>query len=841
MSTDPTLTENTDSSALSSTPVELAAPQLVVAVDQADADYAPGETVGITASNVAVGGSVQFSVAHVNAGADGVVGTADDMLAHDLTGTVAPWTVTDGGAGDLDGLANGAIQTSWYVNADAVNQAFVLTAAGQTSGQVATTSFTDAGASAQLDDWTDGKAPDAIGGNENWGNGDLNAQNSHYFEGDSVPFRATFADLVVGQTYTITLSYDTTKAGKHGFDYLTTYNATLPTGHTASEANPDPTLGTAFTESGPHDTLAIPTDTKVTNGPNGSLGGGDDITQQAGVFTMWGGDLTTTSGYTVSGPYTGDSETSITLTFTATSPTAVLAWAGHIGSENDWGLGSGAFNIDGSPYHMALLPTDTLKVSKADHQMQSDVVLNPDLSIQKTVTSVTDTNGNHITDAGDVIHYNIHVANTGDVTLTGVTVTDPLTGAPAGQVASLAVGGSEDLTANYTLTQSDIDNHGSNAVDHTTDDKITNTATADSDQTGPKDSSVDTPITYAPDVSIDKTATIADGHADHAGDIVNYTVEVSNPGDVTLTNVDVTDSFEGLQALDLTNSNSFNPVTHTGNTFNDPNNNGTLDPGETWTYTYQHVVTQTELDTRGVDGDGSLDNTATVTTTAPDLGPLSDSASIPILLGPGVRTPGFWAQNTGQNNWTKFWDGIVDNEPKQAGTNGFASGELTYAVDSNHDGQINNSDSKGLLIGDFNRDGLIDNGEHGIFISLTDALTLLNASQKQQGDERYVLGRDDVATWLNYLAGNGIGDASDPNSPRHYIDDSVQWLDHTTGGDHTLSVATDLTPGTAVAASSATWQQPQFGLDLSAAAVHSGLDEYNNHGTILGVAYATTP
>jgi len=250
------------------------------------------------------------------------------------------------------------------------------------------------------------------------------------------------------------------------------------------------------------------------------------------------------------------------------------------------------------------------------------------------------------------------------------------------------------------------------------------------------------------------------------------------------------------------------------------------------------LVTATDL----LDSDGKLDNTATVTTTSPDLGPLSDDASIPILIGPGVRTPGFWSQTTGQNQWTKFWDGIVGNEPKgQVGTNGFPKGELTYAVDSNHDGTADTT--QGLLIGDFNRDGIEDNGEYTLFISLTDALTLLNASQKQQQDARYVLGRDEVATWLNFLNGNGIGQASDPNSPRHYIDDAAQWLDKTgaVAGDHKLSVSADLTSATAVKTSSATWQQPQFGLDLSGAALHSGLDEYNNHGTILGVAYATTP
>ncbi|TPL60586.1 SdrD B-like domain-containing protein, partial [Mesorhizobium sp. B2-4-3] len=116
----------------------------VLSLDQADADYAPGETVGITTTNIADGGTFTFQVAHLSAGADGVLGTADDVLTYDLTGTGTPWTVTDGGAGDLDGAANGSIQTSWYVNSDAAGQAFVLTASDATTGASATANFTDA-------------------------------------------------------------------------------------------------------------------------------------------------------------------------------------------------------------------------------------------------------------------------------------------------------------------------------------------------------------------------------------------------------------------------------------------------------------------------------------------------------------------------------------------------------------------------------------------------------------------------------------------------------------------------------------------------------------------------
>jgi len=92
------------------------------------ADYAPGSTATFTA-NVDVGDTVTFNVTDV-------AGTA-------VSGTNQPWTITDGGVGDLDGVANGVIQTNWAVGQDAAGQAFVLTATDQTAGLTATASFTD--------------------------------------------------------------------------------------------------------------------------------------------------------------------------------------------------------------------------------------------------------------------------------------------------------------------------------------------------------------------------------------------------------------------------------------------------------------------------------------------------------------------------------------------------------------------------------------------------------------------------------------------------------------------------------------------------------------------------
>src|SRR5262245_65975211 len=122
--TDPTLTGNTDPTLTDATSFSSTTTAPVLALDQASADYSPGQTVGITASNVAVGGAVTFDVEHA---------LANGTLAGDLTGTGTPWTVTDGGPGDLDGGANGVIQTWWYVKNDALGKGCALTADGRSS------------------------------------------------------------------------------------------------------------------------------------------------------------------------------------------------------------------------------------------------------------------------------------------------------------------------------------------------------------------------------------------------------------------------------------------------------------------------------------------------------------------------------------------------------------------------------------------------------------------------------------------------------------------------------------------------------------------------------------
>jgi uncharacterized repeat protein (TIGR01451 family) len=84
---------------------------------------------------------------------------------------------------------------------------------------------------------------------------------------------------------------------------------------------------------------------------------------------------------------------------------------------------------------------------------------NPSITIVKTATPTK------VSTIGDVISYSFLVTNTGNVTLSKVTVTDiqiapagPLTSGPTCPQPTLASGASETCTGTYTVTQADVNN-----------------------------------------------------------------------------------------------------------------------------------------------------------------------------------------------------------------------------------------------------------------------------------------------------------------------------------------------------------------------------------------------
>ncbi|MBL8395714.1 MAG: hypothetical protein JNK99_13370, partial [Candidatus Accumulibacter sp.] len=285
-------------------------------------DYPPGSTASINMQAVTAGSTVQFQVRHIlNPGADGLYGTEDDILDDTLNASGTghdPWYVTDGDwwvvsagsdglagtpddviSGDLDQAVDGNVLTSWYVSTDdSVNETFLVTARtagedgvyGTADDQSATTTFTDK-ASIDLDQWKDGPAPDASTAADEWTNQNLNPQQSHYTEGEFIPYRARMEGLTQGNVYTTFIDFDTTKADAgpaddHAIDYLGTYNYSFP--QTRTETQPDPANGVSGLSNGTT-TLDIPIDPRVAAGNDGIAGNSDDIVQIAGHFTAWGG------------------------------------------------------------------------------------------------------------------------------------------------------------------------------------------------------------------------------------------------------------------------------------------------------------------------------------------------------------------------------------------------------------------------------------------------------------------------------------------------------------------------------------------------------------------------
>ena len=133
-----------------------------------------------------------------------------------------------------------------------------------------------------------------------------------------------------------------------------------------------------------------------------------------------------------------------------------------------------------------------------------------------------------------MITYSFTITNTGTVTLDPVTVTDPLPGLSAiSSPATLLAGGADmTCTATYVITQADID---AGQVDNEADVSGTRWPT------GPDvtdDDPHSEPTVRNPDIDIDKTPA---SQIVRPGETATFTIEVTNTGNVTLTDVTVDD------------------------------------------------------------------------------------------------------------------------------------------------------------------------------------------------------------------------------------------------------------------------------------------------------------
>jgi uncharacterized repeat protein (TIGR01451 family) len=227
----------------------------------------------------------------------------------------------------------------------------------------------------------------------------------------------------------------------------------------------------------------------------------------------------------------------------------------------------------------------------------------PTLTLVKSA-SLGDTNANAKADVGESIAYSFLVRNTGNVTVSGITIADPKVTGLAPSPVSIAPGGQATITAApYVVTAGDIA-----AGVPVSNSATASGATASGAPVMTVASTTSTPINYAPTVSLSASAALAPGASATIGSTVNYSYTVTNTGTVPLTGVAVSSPLVGLSAR----------------TYSWPGTPGTLAAGQTVTATATYVLQRAEVDA------GVLATTAAVAGTPPT-GPVVTASASPSL------------------------------------------------------------------------------------------------------------------------------------------------------------------------------------------------------------------
>jgi uncharacterized repeat protein (TIGR01451 family) len=222
---------------------------------------------------------------------------------------------------------------------------------------------------------------------------------------------------------------------------------------------------------------------------------------------------------------------------------------------------------------------------------------------------------------GDTITYTFEVTNVGDTDLHDVTLSDPI--CDAGSVLLVDDGNGDAILAvdevwRYSCT------HVVTADDP---DPLPNTATVSgTDEGGTTVTDEDSHVVdiIHPEIALEK-----DGPAlAHVGDTITYTFTVTNPGDVDLFDVSLSDPICDPGTLVFTGGDTLGGDLRVG-----PHGavgDGVLSPGEVWTYECTHVVTTEDPD--------PLPNTATVTAVDDQEDQVSDQASHLVdLIHPAIH------------------------------------------------------------------------------------------------------------------------------------------------------------------------------------------------------------
>lgn len=213
-----------------------------------------------------------------------------------------------------------------------------------------------------------------------------------------------------------------------------------------------------------------------------------------------------------------------------------------------------------------------------------------------TVVKTVDVGSDTFDAVGDVLAFTVVATNTGNVTLTGVSVTDTAPGAGAFDATAcasvpttLAPGASATCAVTYTVTQADLDGGG-----------VINTASASGTApgavaVGPTSGSASSVAVQSSSLSLIKTVDAATYSS--VGQTLTYTLTLRNTGNVSLDDIEIDDTAPGAGALDASDCTALD--------------GSSLAPLADVQCTVTYVVTQADLNT------GSLTNLADATAKNP--------------------------------------------------------------------------------------------------------------------------------------------------------------------------------------------------------------------------------
>jgi uncharacterized repeat protein (TIGR01451 family) len=309
---------------------------------------------------------------------------------------------------------------------------------------------------------------------------------------------------------------------------------------------------------------------------------------------------------------------------------------------------------------------------------------NPSLTLVKSA-ALADGNANAKADIGESISYSFLVRNTGNVTVSGITISDARVSGLSPSPVTISPGGQATITAApYPVTAANI-NTGMPITNSATASGVTASGAA----VATSASTTSTPINYVPALSLSSSVVFAPGATGAIGNTVNFTFTATNTGNIPLSGVAITTSLAGMSAR----------------TYVWPGTAGTLGVGQVVTATATYVLQRPEVDA------GVLSTIATVVGTPPIGAVVSATASPSLTITPvpsitvtktalptvaqsagQVITFSFLVKNTG--NVTLSTVGIADslpgmsavtyaNWPTTAGVLGAGqsvSGSATYSV-----------------------------------------------------------------------------------------------------------------------------------------------------------------